>query len=217
MGFDIVEADVSFTGDGYAVLLHDETVDRTSSGTGTISKLTFEYVRSLDFGSWKSTDYAGEQIPTFEEFISLCRKIGLHPYIEIKYPATREQIEHLVDTVKRYGMGDKVTWITASGSQYLEYIRNVHAPARLGLVVTAITENHISDLLSLRNGSNEVFIDAVSEETTDEMIALCADNGIPVEVWDLWSAEQIVSANSYISGFTTDTIIAGAALYKSEQ
>ena len=40
---------------------------------------------------------------------------------------------------------------------------------------------------------------------------------IPVEVWDLWSAEQILGADSYISGFTTDEIIAGTALWEAEQ
>lgn len=215
MGFDIVEADVSFTADGYAVLLHDTTVDRTSNGTGAIGNLTFASVRSLDFGSWKSVDYAGEKIPTFEEFIALCRNIGLHPYIEIKAPASQAQIEGLVDTVKLYGMADKVTWITAGGPQYLEYIRAAHAAARIGLVVSAVQESHVQEAVALKNGMNEVFIDAVSEQLTDTMVEACAENSIPLEVWDLWSAEQIASAHSYISGFTTDTLVAGVEMYKA--
>lgn len=215
MGFDIVEADVSFTADGHAVLLHDTTVDRTSNGTGTIGNLTLASVRSLDFGSWKSADYAGEKIPTFEEFISLCRNIGLHPYIEIKAPASRAQIEGLVATVKLYGMADKVTWITAGGSQYLEYIRAAHAAARIGLVVSAVQESHVQEAVALKNGTNEVFIDAVSEQLTDTMVQACAENNIPLEVWDLWSAEQIVAAHSYISGFTTDILVAGVEMYKA--
>lgn len=215
MGFDIVEADVSFTADGYAVLLHDTTVDRTSNGTGTIGNLTLASVRSLDFGSWKSADYAGEKIPTFEEFIALCRNIGLHPYIEIKAPASRAQIEGLVATVKLYGMADKVTWITAGGSQYLEYIRAAHAAARIGIVVSAVQESHVQEAVALKNGTNEVFIDAVSEQLTDTMVQACAENNIPLEVWDLWSAEQIVAAHSYISGFTTDILVAGVEMYKA--
>lgn len=217
MGFDIVEADISFTSDGHAVLLHDETVDRTSNGTGSIGELTLEHVRTLDFGSWKSSDYAGEKIPTFEEFISFCRKIGLYPYIELKYPITQSQIEGLVITVKRYGMANKVTWITSNGVQYLRYVQNVHAPSRLGLVVSTIRESHITEALTLKNDMNEVFIDALSQELTNEMVNLCIENNIPIEVWDLWSEKQIKEANPYISGFTTDTIVAGVVLYKSEQ
>ena len=83
MGFRYVECDVSFTSDTVPVLLHDSTVDRTSNGSGNISAMTLEQVKALDFGSWKSAEYAGEKIPTFEEFMLLCKQIGLHPYIEI--------------------------------------------------------------------------------------------------------------------------------------
>lgn len=215
MGFDMVEADVSFTSDGYAVLLHDPTIDRTSNGTGAINNLTFKHVRSLDFGSWKSNEFVGEQIPTFDEFISLCREIGLYPYIEIKSPVTQDQIKTLVDIVRAYGMSKNVTWITASGATYLNYIKTICPDARLGLVVTSITEEIVDEMVGLKTDKNKVFIDAVSTELTDDMIYLCAENDIPVEVWDLWSAEQIRSANKYISGFTTDTVIAGVELYKA--
>lgn len=49
-GFKIVEVDVEYTKDGYPVLLHDVTVDRTSNGTGHIRDMTFAQVRELDFG-----------------------------------------------------------------------------------------------------------------------------------------------------------------------
>ena len=84
------------------------------------------------------------------------------------------------------------------------------------MVVSAVKESHINEMAALKSTNNEVFINAVSEQLTNEMIALCAKNNIPLEVWDLWSAEQIVSANSYISGFTTDAIIAGVELYRAE-
>lgn len=217
MGFDRVEADVSFTSDGYAVLLHDTTVDRTSDGTGTISELTFAYVRSLDFGSWKSADYAGEQIPAFEEWIALCRRLGLHPYIEIKTPATQTQVEGLVETVKRYGMLEKVTWITAAGAVYLEYVKNVHAKARLGLVCNAVTEDIVSSAAALKNGSNEVFLDVSCGELTEDMVELCVEQDIPVEVWNVDDEETILAADGYVSGFTTDTLIAGAMLWAAER
>lgn len=214
MGFDMVECDVSFTSDGHAVLLHDTTIDRTSNGTGAINELTFEYVRSLDFGGWKSADYAGELIPTFEEFTALCRNIGLYPYIEIK-SATQGQVEGLVATVKKYGMLEKVTWITAYGKGILEYVRNKHESARLGLVVNTVTESAVTACNELKNGKNEVFINAAGNDLTNEIIASCQESDIPLEVWAVGNGASIVSANSYISGFTTDAVIAGVVLYES--
>ena len=135
-GFKYVECDVSFTSDGVAVLLHDTTIDRTSNGTGSIKDLTFEELRTLDFGSWKSITYEGELIPSFEEFISLCKKIGLYPYIELKTndSYSTEQIYGLIDIVRRYGMLDKVTWISFSSS-YLNTIKEYYNKARLGYIV----------------------------------------------------------------------------------
>ena len=49
-GFKAVEIDVEYTKDGYPVLLHDPTVDRTSNGTGHVRDMTFAQVRELDFG-----------------------------------------------------------------------------------------------------------------------------------------------------------------------
>ena len=71
-GYKYVETDVTFTADGVPVLLHDDSIDRTSNGSGKIASLTYEYVRTLDFGSWKSKEYAGEKIPSFDEFMAFC-------------------------------------------------------------------------------------------------------------------------------------------------
>ena len=214
-GFSYVECDVSFTSDGYAVLLHDSTIDRTSNGTGSIAGMTFTEVRELDFGSWKSADYAGEQIPTFEEFIRLCKRLGLHPYIEVK-TGTEAQIKGLVDTVKRYGMKGKVTWISFN-ADYLYYIKSVDVTARLGFVVDSVSASSITTILQrLRTGKNEVFIDCSNSNATDDAVTLCMDADIPLEVWTVNNANAILTMNSYISGVTSDNLIAGKVLFDNE-
>lgn len=213
MGFDMVECDVSFTADGHAVLLHDSTVDRTSNGTGAIKELTFDYVRSLDFGSWKSAAYAGEQIPTFEEFLGLCRNLGLHPYIELKGAMTQERINSLVQTATEYGMLRKVTWISASGSLDGPMIMNADPKARFGCVVDALTEYIINIAKNMKTEENDVFINAHSS-LTDELVAACVAAGLPLEAWPDESVANIVALPKYVSGVTTDVMIAGAVLYE---
>lgn len=219
MGFDTVECDVSLTSDGVAVLLHDATIDRTSNGTGAIGEMTFQEVRAYDFGSWKSADYAGEQIPSFDEFIALCRNLGLHPYIELKSSGgyTQDDIDALVSTVKQYGMIDKVTWISFT-CNYLIYVRNAHSAARLGFVVGEVTESTIEDARELKNDENDVFIDGMSTTASpisDDAVDLCFAAGIPLELWGLDTAAEVAAANPYVSGFTTDTVVAGAEIYKA--
>ena len=66
----MIEFDVRMTKDGKLVIIHDETVDRTTNGKGKIGELTLKQVRLLDAGSWKSSDFEGERIPTFTETLA---------------------------------------------------------------------------------------------------------------------------------------------------
>ena len=64
---DVIEFDVHLTRDGHLVVVHDDTVDRTSNGKGRVDSLTLAELRSLDFGAWKAPQFAGERIPTLDE------------------------------------------------------------------------------------------------------------------------------------------------------
>ena len=216
--FDYVECDVSFTSDNIPVLLHDATIDRTSDGSGNISTLTFEQVRSYDFGSWYHEDFAGEKIPSFEEFIILCKKLGLHPYIEIKSSAnyTQAQIGILVDVVKRYGMKGNVTYISFD-AKYLGYVKNLDSEARLGYVMDDVTEAAIATAKGLQTGTNEVFIDAGFGRLTNETVNLCINADLPLEVWTVNSESSIASMPPYISGVTSDSVHAGRTLYNANR
>ncbi|MEA2641502.1 MAG: glycerophosphoryl diester phosphodiesterase, partial [Chloroflexota bacterium] len=83
MGADGVETDVQLTGDGALVLLHDDTVDRTTDGHGLLVELTLEQVSRLDAGHWYGELFGGERIPTLEAFLE--RYVGvLRLDLEIK-------------------------------------------------------------------------------------------------------------------------------------
>lgn len=214
-GFRYVETDVSFTSDNVAVLLHDSSIDRTSNGHGKISQLTFEQVRQYDFGSWKGPEYAGTKIPTFEEFIALCKNIGFRPYIELKGNGdyTEAQIRGVVSMVRKYGMQGKVTWISFRPA-YLAYVREITPEARLGLLLDTITKKGVSTASQLENGRNEVFIDANADNLTDALVNLCAEANIPLEVWTVDEESAVAALNPYITGVTSDCLIAGKVLYQ---
>ena len=71
LGVHMIEFDVRITKDGHLVILHDETIDRTTNGKGKISELTIDEVKKLDAGSWKSEKFANERIPTLKETLDL--------------------------------------------------------------------------------------------------------------------------------------------------
>jgi len=77
MGFKGVEFDVMLAGDGTPVLIHDETVDRTTNGRGEVSKMPCSELSQLTIGD-------GERIPLYEDAVPLCRELGLWANVEIK-------------------------------------------------------------------------------------------------------------------------------------
>jgi len=211
-GFIMAECDVTFTKDGVGVLLHDDTINRTSNGTGNIRDLTLAQVRQYDFGSWKGTEFVGTQIPTFEEFIRLCKYIDMHPYIEIKSGCSQAEVESLVATVRKYGMLDRVTWISFEFSA-IQYVKNVDDTARLGYLAAPITEQKITELKTLRTGKNEVFFSADNTKVTTALIERCIEEKIPLEVCTVDNVDTITNLHPYITGVTSNDKIAGQLLY----
>ena len=207
-GFRYVECDVYFTKDNIPVLLHDSSIDRTSSGTGNIADLTYEEASQYDYGSWKGSQFAGEKLPTFEEFVILCRKLNLHPYIEIKGTITAEQANTLVGIVNKYHLSSDSSWISFDLIA-LEQIKLLDECARLGYVVSPISEAKIAEAVTLKTGKNEVFMDAYYTNATAANATLCKNNGLAFEVWTVNTITNFLSVDSYVTGFTTNMINVG--------
>jgi glycerophosphoryl diester phosphodiesterase len=84
MGVDAVEIDVHLSKDGYIMVIHDDTVDRTTNGAGRVRDLTFSQLRELDAGK-------GEPIPSLEEVVDVVAGKA-HLVIEVKDPAAAEPL-----------------------------------------------------------------------------------------------------------------------------
>lgn len=83
-GQRMFECDAKLSADGVLFLLHDDTLDRTTSGHGTAGRLAWGELARLDAGSWHSPAYAGEPIPTLENVARYCLANALLLNIEIK-------------------------------------------------------------------------------------------------------------------------------------
>ncbi len=79
-----VEVDVRLTADNRLVLMHDATLERTTDGEGLVEEATLSGIAALDAGGWYAPEFAGELVPTLEEFIDTCHELGLRANIEIK-------------------------------------------------------------------------------------------------------------------------------------
>jgi glycerophosphoryl diester phosphodiesterase len=77
------ECDVKLSADDVPFLMHDATLDRTTTGKGTGGQHTWNDLSQLDAGSWHSRAYAGEPLPSFENVARYCLRNGYFLNIEI--------------------------------------------------------------------------------------------------------------------------------------
>lgn len=84
LGARWVEFDVMLTRDGAPVLIHDETLNRTTTGRGRVPDHDLDQIRALDAGSWFRPAFAGERVPALEEAVELLLELGLNANVEIK-------------------------------------------------------------------------------------------------------------------------------------
>ena len=89
-GASWIEFDAKLTKDNAVVLMHDETLERTSNGKGPVAEATLAEIKKLDAGAWFGPAFKGETIPTLEEAIALMASLGMGFNIEIKPCPGRE-------------------------------------------------------------------------------------------------------------------------------
>ena len=102
MGFSAIEIDLRATADGHIVVIHDDTVDRTTSGCGKVSELTLADIRSLDAGSHAGPEFADQKVPTFEEVLDAVRGSGTKLVLDIK-PGPLLDHRRIVRLTEQYG------------------------------------------------------------------------------------------------------------------
>lgn len=163
---DFVELDVQLTKDGVPVVIHDETLERTTNQKGNVSDFTLEEIKKLDAGSWFDEKYKDEKIPTLQAVLEFAKnKIKL--LIEIKEVDTQSQREQIaqkcLDLVKRYGMQNDVAFLSFD-HKVLQVIKKLDPQAKIYLIFgwsdfshDLIKENKIVDYAKEHLASGVIF------------------------------------------------------------
>ncbi len=84
LGAAFIETDLQISRDAHIVIIHDDRLDRTTTGRGPVREHTLAELRELDAGSWYDPRFAGERIPTLEEVLEFSRQSDVVFYLEIK-------------------------------------------------------------------------------------------------------------------------------------
>lgn len=92
LGIAAVEFDVMLSADGSPWLVHDETLERTTTGVGRVCASSDAQLHELDAGIRRHPAFAGERVPTLAAAAAACRQLGLHANVEIKPAAGCEEL-----------------------------------------------------------------------------------------------------------------------------
>jgi glycerophosphoryl diester phosphodiesterase len=107
------EIDIMLTADEQIVLMHDDFLDRTTNGSGLVSRATLADIRGLDAGAWFGPAFAGEPVPTLIEALDHAREIGLGLVVEIKeFQDTELMVDELAVIVEAGGFNDHAILIS---------------------------------------------------------------------------------------------------------
>jgi glycerophosphoryl diester phosphodiesterase len=106
-GSDHVEIDVRLSADGHAVLMHDETIDRTTNGAGAVSAQSLIALQSLDAGSWLDPAYATESVPSLVQALTAAAGRG-KLLLDVKSANAGASIRQALDTA---GLGQSAVWV----------------------------------------------------------------------------------------------------------
>jgi glycerophosphoryl diester phosphodiesterase len=146
LGCRHLELDVDLTRDGHIIVMHDDTVDRTTNGTGPVGSHTLAELRALDAGAWFGAQFAGERIPTYAEVLE--RYQGrVHLHTELKGRAAH-LASGTADLMRQYGMVEHVT-VTSFQQPRLAEIRAYAPELPTGWLVSEVSDATIAQARGL--------------------------------------------------------------------
>ena len=178
-GVSAVECDVHRSKDGHLVVIHDQTVDRTTDGRGPVVSHTLAELRRLDAGRWFAPEFAGERISALDEVLEVVRGRAVLQ-LEIKNgPIFYEGIERqVIEAVTRRGMEDDVLLISFDH----ESLRTARALSRA--IATGIL--YAARLVDGPAAAKAAGADALCLDwrfATDSVVAAGHGAGLGVFVW----------------------------------
>jgi glycerophosphoryl diester phosphodiesterase len=112
VGAEGIELDVQLSKDNIPVIIHDEQLKRTTNGAGFVKDFTLKELKKLDAGSWFSSQFKDERIPTLEEVLKWIKNTNIELNIELKNNIIDyEGMEKIVyGLAKKYDMEKRVIY-----------------------------------------------------------------------------------------------------------
>ncbi|HVA77745.1 MAG TPA: glycerophosphodiester phosphodiesterase family protein [Candidatus Binataceae bacterium] len=174
-GADMCELDVQLSRDGAVVVIHDDTVDRTTNGHGAVAELTLEQLKALDAGR-------GERIPTLEEvFAAMAGRCGLN--VELKIAGLEAQVAAIMRKWNAIG----TSMVSSFEWGALEAMRTLAPEIRAGV----LAEKKPDRMLEAAQRMHAYAVNPRFDLATREFCAAAHERGFKVFVWTVDAPEAM--------------------------
>ncbi len=185
-GADGIETDVHLTKDNVLVLIHDETIDRTSNGQGWIKDYTYEELLQFDFSHHQSN--IKQNIPRLEELLDLVKKSNIGLNIELKTDCIDYKgIEaKTVELVKQYDLLDSVIF-SSFNIETLIHLMKIEPNAKTGYLF----ERNFADQLMKAKHYHIRYLHPRHTLLLDKVVKLSNENGFLLNVWTVNHIDEI--------------------------
>lgn len=205
-GYRMFEFDVKLSADGEPVLMHDATLDRTTTGSGRVDAMTLGELAALDAGGWHSPAYAGEPVPTLVAIARYTQANGFMVNIEIKpVPGTEYRTGAAValDALTLWKHAPIPPLLSSFSEEALEAAHKV-AP---GLPRALLLDKLPADWLDRLRRLECVALDANHRELDASVIATAHAAGFRVLCYTVNEVERATDLLSWgLDGLITDAV-----------
>ncbi len=211
LGASWIEFDAMLTADGTAIVMHDETLDRTTNGHGLVAKTKYAQIAQLDAGDWFAPQFMGEKVPTVLEFLALAEQLRLGVNLEIK-PTEQKDIEtaaSIMQLLQHYGFDQRLKILISSFSlKSLAIARAIDSSLPLGLILNQWFAGWEESLLQLNCVSLGVNYKILTEQKVQEIrnlgclvLAYTVNDRSVAERLYSWGVNSVFSDNLLMDRF----------------
>lgn len=188
LGCRAVEFDVMLSADGTPWLIHDETLERTTDGSGSVAASPDALLARLDAGSRQHPAFAGEPLPTLAAAAALCRQLGLHANVEIKPAAGYEAVtgEVVARAIAELWRDAPAPLVSSFAAEALAAARRVAPQLPLGCLWTRPP----ADWRVLFDAVQAFSVHCAADALRDGFLAAAAAAGAPVLCYTVNDAAQ---------------------------
>jgi len=176
LGAHMIELDVQLTRDGEVVVMHDDTLDRTTDGRGAVVAHTLAELRRLDAGRWFGEAFAGERVPTLAEVLS---EVRLPINVELKAGGGLGLEARTLAVVREAGALERIVFSSFDPDALL-HLRSLTADAELAVLWT---RRALSAALELAKRVDARGLHLRKTAVASPTLAAVRETGLAIRVW----------------------------------